>query len=223
MEIRIDHLVVGSATLEQGVEFVRDRLGVEMPFGGVHEKLGTHNHLMQLGDEVFLEIIAVHPGIEPPDRPRWFGLDDALIRRRIEMQPALLTWVVQTDNLKALKQQAAFSLGEPELITRGELSWYFGLPRDGRLLAGGMLPYAIEWQTDKHPSSQMADLGCRLQQLEVYHPYPAWFGSALGSIGGANLVEINPLPRYNPPYLQATISTPNGIRQLSSAYSSQGL
>ena len=216
MQTRIDHLVIGSANLKQGVDYVKASLGADMPFGGVHTKMGTHNHLMQLGGGVFLEIIAIKPDINPPDRPRWFGLDEPLIQRQIEIEPNFLTWVVNTDDLKALQQRAAFSLGAIEKITRGKLNWFFGLPRDGRLLAGGILPYAIEWQTDRHPSEQMADLDCSFQGLEIYHPCSTWLQSALKSIGAQHLVTIYPLPRTEAPYLNALINTPLGLKQLSS-------
>ena len=216
MPTRIDHLVLGAGSLAQGLEYVRERLGVDMPFGGVHAKMGTHNHLMQLGNEIFLEIIAIDPDIEPPVRPRWFGLDDAFVRQRIEIQPALLAWVVNTQDIHRLMKQAAFSLGTAELITRGDLSWYFALPEDGRLIAGGMLPYAIEWQTDRHPSANMADRGCRLQCLEIYHPYPRWLESMLTSIGAPDLVTIKALTKNATPFMIAHIDTPSGVRELRS-------
>ena len=216
MPTRIDHLVLGAGSLAQGLEYVRERLGVDMPFGGVHAKMGTHNHLMQLGNEIFLEIIAIDPDIEPPVRPRWFGLDDAFVRQRIEIQPALLAWVVNTQDIHRLMKQAAFSLGTAELITRGNLSWYFALPEDGRLIAGGMLPYAIEWQTDRHPSANMADRGCRLQCLEIYHPYPRWLESMLTSIGAPDLVTIKALTKNATPFMIAHIDTPSGVRELRS-------
>jgi len=216
MQTRIDHLVIGAGNLKQGVDYVRNCLGVNMPYGGVHRKMGTHNHLMQLGDGVFLEVITINHEIESPNSPRWYGLDDPFIQKQIEMQPTLLTWVVNTGNINELIQQAKFSLGKTELISRGDLSWYFGLPDDGRLLAGGMLPYAIEWQTDEHPSVNMADLGCSLHRLEIYHPYSSWIQSALKSIGALNLVKINSLPKNEAPYLIAYISTPYGIKKLYS-------
>jgi hypothetical protein len=200
----------------QGVEYVRDCLGVYMPYGGVHMKMGTHNHLMQIGQGIFLEVIAVNHEIEPPNRPRWFGLDDAFVRQQIEIQPALLTWVVNTRDIDRLMRQATFSLGNTELISRGNLSWHFGLPEDGRLLAGGMLPYAIEWQTENHPSANMADLGCSFHSLEIYHPYSRWLQSAIESIGALDLVKINALPKNEAPYMIAYISTPYGIKKLSS-------
>lgn len=216
METKIDHLVIAARTLSQGVNYVKKILGVDMPYGGVHTKMGTHNHLMRLGKDIFLEIIAINPDIEPPNRPRWFGLDDPFIRRQIDTQPALLTWVVNTQNIQELIQRSTFSFGKAELISRGKLNWYFGLPEDGRLLAGGMLPYVIQWQTDKHPSVNMTDLGCNLDRLEIYHPYPQWLQSALSSIGASGLVRVHALPKNEVPYMIAYINSPLGIKKLCS-------
>lgn len=216
MQTKIDHLVIGARTLLQGVNYVRELLGVDMPYGGVHTKMGTHNHLMRTGKETFLEIIAINPDIEPPNRPRWFGLDDPFVRQRLDTQPYLLTWVVNTRNINKLIQQSTFSLGKAELIRRGNLSWYFGLPNDGRLLAGGMLPYVIEWQTDEHPSANMTDLGCNLDRLEIYHPYPRWLQSALSSIGASDTVQVHALQKNEAPYMIAYINTPHGIKKLCS-------
>ena len=46
----LDHLTVAALTLEEGVAHVQRALGVVMPRGGSHPLMGTHNHLMQLGD-----------------------------------------------------------------------------------------------------------------------------------------------------------------------------
>ncbi len=216
MQTRIDHLVIGAGSLTQGVDYVRDYLGVNIPYGGVHKKMGTHNHLMQLGDNVFFEIIAINHEAEAPNRPRWYGLDDPFVKQQIEMQPTLLTWVVNTSNINELIRQAEFSVGNAELISRGDLSWYFGLPDDGRLLAGGMLPYVIEWQTEIHPSVNMVNLGCNIQSLEIYHPHPFWLQAALESIGSVDLVKINSLPKNEAPYLVAYIATPDGVKELVS-------
>lgn len=218
MHSKLDHIVIAAMTLEQGVDYLSKSLGVDIPYGGEHRKMGTHNHLMRLGEGMFLEVIAINPDINPPDRPRWFGLDDPFIYRKIEQQPTLLSWVVNTSNIKALAHQAMIPIGKPEKISRGNLSWYFGLPEDGHLIAGGMLPHVIEWQTDRHPSHSMAERGCQLKHLEIYHPYPAWLEASLVSIGALDLVEIVSLSRNQAPYMVAHISTPNGMKQLKSDY-----
>jgi len=102
MKTGIDHLVIGATDLTRGIDYVRECLGIDMPYGGVHGKMGTHNHLVRLGGDVFLEVIAVNPDIELPESPRWYGLDDPYIRRQIEAQPTLLTWVVNTKNIEKL-------------------------------------------------------------------------------------------------------------------------
>lgn len=215
MGTQIDHLVIGATTLEQGIAAVNDWLGVNMPYGGSHEKMGTHNCLMRLGDGIFLEIIALSTSPGSLEQPRWFGLDDPYVRYRIAIQPTLLGWVVHTDNLSNLIAGARCSMGQIEHITRGKLHWLFSLPEDGRLLAGGLFPYAIEWQTDSHPSTMMADLGCHLLTLDLYHNQPTWLHTTLGAIDAADLVTIHGLPHNTPPYFQATINTPFGPKKLS--------
>lgn len=216
MATGIDHLVIGAATLDEGAAYVRETLGVEMPLGGVHTSMGTHNLLMQLGNNIFLEVIAVNPAGGPVSQPRWYGLDDPYIRARIKMRPALLTWVVNTDNLAAILKQSDFDYGVATPVTRGHLNWLFGLPQDGRLLAAGMLPYLIEWQTDVHPSVNMADRGCTLNSLELRHPNPHWLGARLENISANQLVTVTDAGPTDGPVLSAQINTPDGPRTLCS-------
>lgn len=179
---KLDHFVIGASSLAEGVSYVQRTLGVDIPFGGEHKIMGTHNHLMQLGNEIFLEVIAVNRSAVPPDRPRWYGLDDPYVRSCIEKQPSLLAWVINTNDLVSLTHRAEYSLGCAEPVSRGDLSWLFGLPTGGELIAGGILPYAIEWQTDTHPSHRMNDPGCRIEKFEIFHPCPTWLERALGRL-----------------------------------------
>ncbi len=216
MDTKIDHLVIGANSLSEGVTYIKEQLGVEVPFGGVHEKMATHNHLMRLGNEIFIEIIAIHDSMNRPHRPRWFGLDDPFVRQRISDEPCLLAWVVNTGDLKNLLKQTTFSFGSAQLLSRGDLRWYFGLPEDGRLLAGGTVPYAIQWLTDHHPALNMPDRGYVFHSLQIFHPCPQWLESVLSSIHASRLVEIRALPENKPPYMVAHINTPFGLRKLSS-------
>jgi len=47
---RLDHLVMAAETLQQGVDYIRKTMAVEIPQGGLHQSMATHNHLMQLGN-----------------------------------------------------------------------------------------------------------------------------------------------------------------------------
>ena len=213
---RLDHLVIAAETLEQGVDYVRSTLGVGIPQGGVHKTMGTHNHLMQLGGGSYLEVIAIDPDATIPHRLRWFGLDDALMRHSLHQQPRLITWVMNTSGIEKLHQASAFAIGTPTKLSRDNLCWQIALSEDGRLLANGLLPYIIQWHSTPHPSKAMADMGCRLQSLEIYHNRADWLLSMLKSIDADHLVHIHALPDSEPAYLSVSIETPSGVKVLSS-------
>ena len=59
LETRLDHLVIVSPSLEAGVEYVRETLGVAPEAGGERPRMGTHNAVLRLGDDIRLE--GLHP------------------------------------------------------------------------------------------------------------------------------------------------------------------
>jgi hypothetical protein len=97
--VELDHLVVAARRLDEGVRWVEDRLGVAPDAGGAHDGFGTHNALLRLGDDVYLEVLAPDPAQPAPQRPRLFGLGDEACRRLLEAGPRLLHWVVRTRDL----------------------------------------------------------------------------------------------------------------------------
>lgn len=213
---RLDHLVIGAHTLEQGVTYVEKQLGVTLPFGGMHPKMGTHNHLAKLADDTFLEIIAINPEGIPPGRPRWFSLDDQRMQASLRQSPRLISWVVNTGDMAGLIADASCSFGTPELISRGELTWHFALPSDGRLLGGGFLPYLIQWHVDEHPARKMAEVGLRLKLLKAYHNTPNWLREQLASIGAEELIEVREASGAEQQGLRALFETPKGEVELRS-------
>lgn len=217
MKSKFDHLVIAAATLEEGVVYLEDVLGVTIPKGGHHPRMGTHNHLMKLSDTTFLEIIAINPQGEPPSRPRWFGLDDPYVRAQIAQEPQLLTWVVNTADLAAIHRQSQVPLGEIIPQIRGNLEWLITIPSDGHLPGSGLIPTVIQWQVQGHPARKMTDLGCSLEAIALYHPYPEWLQEALIAIGAEQLATVHGLAANQPPYMQATLHTPKGTVVLRSA------
>ena len=83
----IDHLIVAATTLEEGAQFVQKALGVAPQPGGKHERMGTHNCLLKLGPELYLEIIAIDPEGKTPSQPRWFDLDSPGMRAELQAGP----------------------------------------------------------------------------------------------------------------------------------------
>ena len=212
---QLDHIVIAADSLQQGVEYLQAKLGVEVPKGGVHKTMSTHNLVMQLANDAYLEVIAIDPAVPPPRHPRWFGLDEAAMRASLKQRPRLITWVMNTADVRQLAAAADFDIGKPTALSRDQLKWEIALTDDGRLLGGGMLPYCIQWHSKPHPSQGMANLGCVLHALTIYHNRPYWIAEKLDAIDAGHLVQIEALENDETSYLTADIETPNGLVTLT--------
>ncbi|MFY9875632.1 MAG: VOC family protein [Rhodomicrobium sp.] len=207
--LQLDHIVVASLTLEEGVAHVERCLGAIVPPGGEHPSMGTHNHVMRLGDRIYLEIISPNPKVHPK-RPRWFGLDRGELLAQLKLAPRLMTWVVRAPDLRVALQTIP-EAGEVVRASRGDLSWLISVPADGAMPFDGAFPTLIQWPDRPHPSERMVDLGCRLRRLEVAHPDANLIGERLSSDfedRRVTLVEENQMR------LRAEIMTPAGFREL---------
>jgi len=210
----LDHIAVAAHTLDQGMEHVRSILGVEMPFGGAHPRMGTHNRLLRLGDALYLEVIAIDPAAPAPSRPRWFQLDDPALHAELARTPRLVTWIVRTASIADTVRACSWTPGAIEPMERGALRWQITVPSDGTLVGGGMMPSMIQWADDVHPATRMPDLGCTLERLEAAHPDPDAYRRDLASIGADRHLAIRALASGERPHLVAHIRTPAGVRAL---------
>jgi hypothetical protein len=161
--MRLDHLAVSAATLDEGVAAVEAALGVALVAGGQHPHMGTHNRLLGLGD-VYLEVIAVDPAAPAPAWPRWFDLD------RFAGPPRLTNWIAACDDLDAEVALGPDGVGVPVALARGDLRWRMAVPATGRLPFDDAFPALIQWQGTAHPVQRLPDSGLRLVRLEVAHP-----------------------------------------------------
>ena len=210
----LDHIVIACARLDEGVGWVEQRLGVHPQEGGRHVAMGTHNAVLKLGPQTYLEVIAIDPEGTAPSRPRWFALDDPAMRVRLAAGPALVTWAVRCESL-ALACARVPDLGEILPMSRGDLHWQIAVPEDGSLPYSGVLPAAIQWGaeadgTTVHPCERLPDSGCQLLALDLSHP-AAVLGAEdvvgmfrdLRIVGPVNL-------RPGPVAVAARIATPSG-------------
>lgn len=193
----IDHLVIAAATLDEGVRWCEDTLGVTPGPGGAHSLFGTHNRLVRLKSAahplVYLEIIAIDPSAVPERHTklrRWFDLDAPSIRQQLRQAgPQLLHWVASVPDLTA-SVTALHDLGidrgpmiEASRPTpQGLLRWKITVRDDGQRLFGGALPTLIEWGTE-HPALSMPKPVIALRSLRLQHPEAERLQSALTAIG----------------------------------------
>jgi len=209
--LALDHITVAALSLDEGVAWAQERLGVEIPRGGQHPLMGTHNHLLRLADDLFLEVIAPDPSAPAPARPRWFGMDAPSTRQALGQSPRLWTWVARTGSLGQALREVDGSFGPAIPVTRGALSWLIGVPDDGSMPFDGAFPTLIEWPEGPHPASRMAERGCSLLRFTVQHPQAARIAARLEPhMSDARvLFEPDPIGRF-----LAEIQTPNGVRVL---------
>jgi hypothetical protein len=207
----LDHIVVTAPNLKSGVEWVRDALDATPEYGGVHSRMGTHNCLLNLNDQTYLEVIAPDPNAPQPKRPRWFELDN--LER--DSPPRVAAWVARTTDIYATVCASSEPLGVIEPMSRGDLNWLITVTQDGALTLGGIAPILIEWHVPAHPSAGMRDSGCRLLRLELQHCERARVDNLLQSLGIENKVDVTPLVGEAVPRLAATIRTSSGDKVLS--------
>lgn len=211
MSLVLDHLVVVAPALAEGRAWAEELLGIAMHPGGRHNELGTHNALARIGDDVFLEVIAVDPAAAHQG-PRVFGIGDpAAARRDWQAGRRLQTWVARTLDLAAVLARHGELLGGPKDVTRGERAWAMSIPPDGSLPLAGLLPTAVQYEPGMVPARRMPETGCTLRQLTLVHPDPEGLRGLLArlDVQGPVTVEEGEAPR-----LSARLATPRGEVEL---------
>jgi hypothetical protein len=216
--VLLDHVVIAAASLEQGILYAADALGVSVPHGGRHIAMGTHNAVAQAGSDRFIEILAVDPAGIRPGRPRWFGLDVLLAQQDVVVAPHLAAWVASTSDIDAslaAARDAGLDLGRPVGMSRGDLHWRISMRDDGQLPESGTLPILIEWPEGPHPFHRMRDIGLTLDSIMLRHPEPDRLTHWLDRLGAGHLVAVD--PRGSPAAgIEAAFRSPRGLRRLSS-------
>jgi hypothetical protein len=209
----LDHLVVVAPTLAEGRTWVEDLLGVAMFPGGRHNELGTHNALLRIGDDIFLEVIALDPEADH-DGPRVFGIGDPRAARADwEAGRRLRTWVARTadgvgiEGLDAVLADHGSLLGVARRVTRNERVWRMSIPAGGALPLGGAAPTVVDYEPGMVPARRMPETGCALLGLTIATPDPDALRNLLERLDLQGPVEVVPGPEVG---LTARIATPRG-------------
>lgn len=205
-KLAFDHIAIVARSLEEGGDYVREQLGIDMPTGGKHPFMGTHNQLLALSDDEFVEVIAIDPDAPNPDHSRWFDLD------RFDGSPQIGTWIVGTQDIAAsFDRLHGDVLGKITDMTRGDLKWQITVSDDGLLPLGGAFPQLIQWPKGRHPASGMVQRNCTMTSFEITHPDALQIIEFLdGVLPDPRITIIEGEKGFN-----AVFDTPSGLKALS--------
>ena len=200
----IDHLVYSVPNLEEAMQYLYDKTGIEASPGGQHLLKGTKNALVNLGDECYLEILAADDSISNIDKPRWMGID--LIER-----PLMTRWAIKSNDLEAdsknLKKynpkMGKIATGERQLAKGGMLKWRMIEPLAKPLV--DLAPFMIDWAKDaKHPTEGITQ-NARMTSLKFYHHKPYECSVLINDICKGMLIE-----KSNTTSIKVELSGPKG-------------
>lgn len=211
--LRLDHITVVAPTLPEGVSHVRACLDLDVPFGTRHDYMGTHNHRLQLGNAVYLEIVALDPDGTPPGRRRWFGLDNReRVRSDWDDGRRLRGWVAGTDAIESVVSTHRAIFGDKVPLPTADPTFDFAIPEDGSLPLDGAAPSLIDHRGDRSFIASIPDLGARLRAFTLEHPDPAAVEALYRelSIDRPPAVVQAAEIRY-----RALIETPTGLKELT--------
>ncbi len=203
----LDHILLGCADLNRGIDFVEKHTGVRAAFGGVHPGRGTQNALLSLGEKHYLEIIALDP--KQSFVPDHYGLAKLT-------EPRLVTWAAHPGDLtqfaaRLTAASIAFDGPNPGSRKRPDnrlLQWKTLNLKDD---LGGLLPFFIEWSSDTtHPSSD-APAGCCVTRFEITTPDAQQLSKTTQVLG----LDVT-VASASKPQLLTTIAGPKGELALTS-------
>jgi hypothetical protein len=211
--LKLDHLTVIAPTLAEGVSHVRGCLDLDVPFGQHHRYMGTHNHLLQLEDSVYLEIVALDPRGDRPARARWFGLDDQKkVRADWDEGRRLRGFVARTDMIDVVLAGREHIFGRKIALPMADPSFDLAIPDDGSLPLDGAAPSIIDRRGKPRSMATIADLGARLRSFSLEYPDPA---TVLALYRDLEIDRPPSIVRGSALRYRAQIETPGGVRELS--------
>ena len=203
----LDHLLWEELTLEAGETRFAEATGIKPAFGGKHPHLGTHNSLLSLGYEVYLEIISLDP-----DHPR-----TAEIFRSVppDFTPKLVAFGVKATDLDRVERLVAKS--GLEVVQRRDVSrqspgevWTWEMLVAGGHAFGSYLPFFTRSNNALH-TSETSPKGCELLEFTVGHPDYETLSRLYKEM------EIDaPVIQSERPHLRAILQTPKGLVELDS-------
>jgi len=164
---KLDHIVFGARSLEEGSNFIEKKLGIKLSEVGYHDFMGTHNRVVKVDKDIYLEVIAIDPSSKPPNENRWFNLDNLILQKKLEYSPQMIGYVIETKDKEILKH-----FYTPIEASRGNYKWNFAMPSlesnlfNKELIENGIIPSLINWKSNK-PVYEMKNNQLSLNKIEI--------------------------------------------------------
>ena len=164
---KLDHIVFGSRTLEEGTAFVENILQAKLSDIGHHKDMGTHNRLIRISEKVYLEVVAIDPERKNLKNRKWFNLDNLNLQSKLKKSPQIIGYVVENNDRNITKYYDPFFEA-----SRDRYKWKFAMPTfnnnilDSEIIQSGMIPSLISWKSEK-PIYQMKENQFELISFEI--------------------------------------------------------
>ena len=164
---KLDHIVIGAYTLEEGTEFVETKLQSKLSDIGYHKDMGTHNRVIRISDQIYLEVVALDPQNMILKNRKWFNLDNSNLQLKLKKSPQIIGYVIENNRLGISKYYDQFFEA-----SRGEYRWHFAMPTlkknilDIGIIETGIIPSLISWKSEK-PIYQMKKNQFELISFEI--------------------------------------------------------
>ncbi len=206
IDSKIDHIVYAVSNLDEAINSFEQQLGVRPIFGGHHSTFGTKNALINLGNQLYFELLAVDTNNTKVNTPRWMGVD-------VLSENKITRWALKSAHLEkdsiALKkyhnEMGKSEAGSRNLTDGSLLQWKLTMPLPTPEVE--IAPFAIDWSmSNKHPSDMLAPMGCELLALYATHPKPESFKTLFNELKCDFKIEKSPIIA-----IKAKLQTPKGV------------
>jgi len=176
---KLDHIVLGCNTLREGTDYLEKKLGLSLSEIGYHHHMGTHNRVIKISKNIYLEVIAIDPNANKLKHFRWFNLDNKRQQARLKISPQIIGYVIENKDPDILKFYNPFFEA-----SREDYQWEFAIPKSDNnlinenLIESGLVPSLIKWKSKK-PVYQMVNNHFKLDKIQIeltrdhmeYKPY----------------------------------------------------
>ena len=164
---KLDHIVLGSFTLEEGTEFLENILQAKLSDIGYHKDMGTHTRVIRISEKVYIEVVAIDPKRKNLNNRKWFNLHNSNLQSKLKISPQIIGYVIENKDRNINKYYDPFFEA-----SRDSYKWQFAMPTfknnilDSEIIETGIMPSLISWKSDK-PVYQMKKNQFELISFEI--------------------------------------------------------